>query len=254
MTAPFEIINPTGSAPFVLICDHASRRLPEGYGTLGLDESALMRHIGWDIGAADVTRRLSARFNATAIFSGFSRLLIDCNRAPDDPTLVCRVSDGTVVPGNRQVDQAERAQRLERFHAPYHQAIAAHLDQRLARGEVPAIVSIHSFTPVMKSVVRPWHVGILWDADPRLPVPLMGALAAQGDIVVGDNEPYSGKTETGYSIRIHGADRGLPHVLVELRQDLIDTHQGAAAWSERFARALEGALADGMPYRRQAGA
>lgn len=254
MTAPFEIINPTGSAPFVLICDHASRRLPEGYGTLGLDEAALMRHIGWDIGAADVTRRLSARFNATAIFSGFSRLLIDCNRAPDDPTLVCRVSDGTVVPGNRQVDQAERAQRLERFHAPYHQAIAAHLDQRLARGEVPAIVSIHSFTPVMKSVVRPWHVGILWDADPRLPVPLMGALAAQGDIVVGDNEPYSGKTETGYSIRIHGADRGLPHVLVELRQDLIDTHQGAAAWSERFARALEGALADGMPYQRQAGA
>ncbi len=252
MTAPFEIINPTGSAPFVLICDHAARTMPDGYGTLGLDDSELLRHIGWDIGAADVTRRLSARFNATAIFSGFSRLLIDCNRAPDDPTLVCRVSDGTVVPGNRQVDAAERARRLELYHAPYHRAVAAHLDQLTARGEVPAIVSIHSFTPVMKSVVRPWHVGILWDEDPRLPVPLMRALAAQGDIVVGDNEPYSGKTETGYSIRIHGADRGLPHVLVELRQDLIDTHHGAADWSERFARALESALAEGMPYQRQA--
>ncbi len=159
---------------------------------LGLPPEQLERHIAYDIGIEWLTRAMARRLGAPAILSRFSRLLIDPNRGPDDPTLVMRVADGALVPGNARIEAAEVEARKARFHAPYHGAIAAVLDAMLARGVAPVIVSLHSFTPVMKGVARPWQVGVLWDADPRLPDPLMRLLAAEGDLVVGDNEPYDG--------------------------------------------------------------
>ena len=246
---PFETINAEGKAPLLLTCDHASRVLPHAYGSLGLDETEMRRHIAWDIGAADVTRRISALLDAPAVLSGYSRLLVDYNRAPDDPTLICEVSDGTVVPGNRGADAAEFARRIARYHRPYHDALAAAMASLRQRVPVPALVSIHSFTPVMKGFERPWHVGILWDRDPRLAEPLLQLLGADPAIVVGDNQPYSGRSHVGYTMMQHGARAGLPHVLIEIRQDLIDTHHGAAAWADRVAAVLGRILAEAGTFK-----
>ena len=245
---PFEIANPDGRAPLLLVCDHASRALPPAYGTLGLDEAELWRHIAWDIGAADVTRRLAQLLDAPAVLSGYSRLLVDCNRAGDDPTLVCRVSDGTVVPGNRSFDAAELARRMALAHAPYHAAVEAAMARLRARAAAPALINIHSFTPVMKGVERPWHIGVLWDQDGRIAVPLMQVLREDTDLVVGDNEPYSGRSNVGYTCRRHAEAAGLPNVLIELRQDLIDTRHGAEAWAGRLAAALRRVLAEAAPF------
>jgi predicted N-formylglutamate amidohydrolase len=174
-----------------------------------------------------------------AILSTFSRLLIDANRGEDDPTLIMRLSDGAVVPGNAGVDAAERERRIARFHAPYHAAIAAAIEESLALGAVPALVSIHSFTPVWRGRQRPWHAGVLWDRDPRLAAPLIAALAAEANLVVGDNEPYSGALVNDTLYR-HGTRRGLAHALIEIRQDLIADAAGARAWSERLAAIFAG--------------
>jgi predicted N-formylglutamate amidohydrolase len=165
MLEPYEIVAGQGHVRLVLLCDHASNRLPQDYGGLGLPASEFERHIAYDIGAAALTRGLAQRLDATAVLSCFSRLLIDPNRGMDDPTLIMRLSDGAVVPGNRGVDEAERARRIARFHQPYHGAIAAAVAGVRARGHVPFLVSIHSFTPVWRGWQRPWHVGILWDRD-----------------------------------------------------------------------------------------
>jgi len=250
---PYERVNPGAVAPVLLVCDHASRMLPPAYGTLGLDAAELWRHIAWDIGAADVTRRLAVLLDAPAVLSRYSRLLVDCNRAESDPTLVCRISDGTVVPGNRDIDGTETARRIARYHAPYHEAVAREIE-RLAAADTrrpPALVDVHSFTPVMKGFARPWHVGVLWNRDPRLPRPLMAVLAEDPTIVVGDNEPYSGRGNVGYTTRRHAESAGLPHVLIEVRQDLIDTHHGAEAWAHRLAAALKRVLAERGPFRRE---
>lgn len=234
---PVEEINPHGAAPFVLLCDHASNALPARYGTLGLDAAELDRHIGWDIGAAEVTRHLAEMLDAPAVLSGFSRLLIDPNRGADDPTLVMKLSDGAIVPGNRNADAVETELRRRRYWQPYQDAIAARLDAKLAAGPPPAVVSVHSFTPVWRGRPRPWHIGILWDRDPRLPLALIGRLREEPGLVVGDNEPYSGRLKNDTMYR-HGTGRGLPHALVEIRQDLIDTRHGAAEWAALLARAL----------------
>ncbi len=235
--APYEGFNPDGAAPLLLVCDHATRLLARGLGTLGLSEAELARHIGWDIGIAEVTRGLARRLDAPAVLSRFSRLAIDPNRALDDPTLIPQISDGVVIPGNQDLTTADIQARIESFHRPYHQAIERALDALVARGPAPAVVSMHSFTPVIKGVERPWQVGILWDADPRLAQPLMARMRAQG-MSVGDNEPYTARDGHGYTLSEHAASRGLAHVLIELRQDLIDTHHGAAAWTDRLADSL----------------
>ncbi len=227
----------------LVLCDHASARVPEPYGDLGLPPSAFERHIAYDIGAERVTRRLAAHFGAPALLTRFSRLVIDPNRGEDDPTLVMRLSDGAIVLGNAAVDPDERARRLRRFHRPYHDAIAAELDAMAAAGVVPAIVSVHSFTPVWKGVPRPWEVAVLWDGDPRLSVDLIAALRSGGDLVVGDNQPYDGALK-GDTLYRHGTRRGLPHTLIEVRQDLIATEAGADAWADRLAAALGPILAD----------
>lgn len=245
----FEIVNHAGAGRAVLICDHAGRAIPAGLGSLGLDQAALWRHIAWDIGIADVTRVLARHLDAPAVLAGYSRLVIDCNRRLDDPTSVAQESDGVRVPGNCGLTAADRAARAAGCFHPYHQAVERLIDGRLKAGLVPAVISMHSFTPVMNGFERPWHVGILWNRDPRLPVPLLERLAREPGICVGDNEPYTGRDEHGYSIYVHGQDLGLPHVLIELRQDLIDTHHGAEEWAGRLGDVFAELLADDGLYR-----
>jgi predicted N-formylglutamate amidohydrolase len=240
--APFEILPGAGGHRLLLLCDHASNALPDAYGRLGLPEAEFRRHIAYDIGAAMVTRSMARRLGATAILTGFSRLLIDPNRGPDDPTLVMKLSDGAVVPANAKVTQSEVAERIRLFHEPYHTAIAAWLDEAARAGEVPAIVSMHSYTPSWKDVARRWQAALLWDKDPRLAAPLIAALEAEG-VVVGDNEPYDGALENDTMYR-HGTMRGLPHALIEVRQDLISDESGAEEWAERLARVLTPILDD----------
>ena len=236
-SAPFTVVPGDPASGFILTCDHAENRIPEPYGTLGLGSEALERHIAWDPGARGVTLALACRLGAPAVLSRFSRLLIDPNRGADDPTLIMRLSDRAVIPGNLGVDAAERERRIATFYAPYDAAITAAVAAARAAGVVPAIVSIHSFTPVWRGRGRPWQVGVLWDADPRLAVPLIDRLRADPELVVGDNEPYDGAL-VGDALYRHATARGLAHALVELRQDLIADEAGAEAWADRLAAIL----------------
>lgn len=231
--APIETIDGAVSSGFLFLADHASNALPAEYGSLGLPTTELQRHIGWDPGTADITRALAARFAAPAVLTRFSRLLIDPNRGETDPTLIMRLSDGAVVPGNARVDAGERERRLERFHRPYHRAVAAAIDRALAAGEPPIIVSMHSYTPVWRGYPRPWHCGILWDKDPRLPRALFEGLGRDATLVVGDNEPYDGALRDDTMFR-HATARGLAHAIIEVRQDLIGHAEGAAEWAARL--------------------
>lgn len=233
-------------AGVILLCDHAEATLPAAYGTLGLPPAELQRHIAYDIGARAVTERMAARLGAPAVLTRVSRLLIDCNRGEDDPTLIMRLSDGAVVPGNRVLDAGEREARLARYYRPYHGAIAALIDRALAAGHVPVLFSVHSFTPVWRGVPRPWHAALLWDKDDRLARPLIETLRADPALVVGDNEPYAGSLK-GDCLWRHGTVRGLPHALVEVRQDLIASEEGQAAWAARLADALGRILARAAP-------
>jgi predicted N-formylglutamate amidohydrolase len=244
---PFEIYNETGASAVLLVCDHASRFIPRALCGLGLGEEELSRHIAWDIGIADVTRGVAMLLDAPAVLSQFSRLIIDANRPPGDELLVPQVSDGVAVPGNRDITPRARAARIAEFHAPYHAAVGdalgALLRQRKSDADLlPALISMHSFTPVMDGFQRPWYIGILWDRDERLPLPLMESFRQRG-IAVGDNEPYSGRDAHGYTLRRHAEPRGLPNVLVEVRQDLIDTPKGVAKWIKVLGEAMVPVLA-----------
>ena len=243
---PVETVAGPLAAGVLLVCDHASNAMPSGYGGLGLEREALERHIAYDIGAADLTRALAARLDAPAVLSTFSRLLIDPNRGADDPTLVMRYSDGAIVPGNARIHAAEIARRRERFWAPYRETIEAAVEAMLATGEPPALVSIHSFTPVWRGAARRWKVGVLWDRDDRIARPLLEALHAEPDLHahgIGDNEPYDGAL-AGDTIDAAATARGLANALIEIRQDLVEEPAGAIVWAERFARLLEPILAD----------
>ena len=226
----------------LIVCDHASNALPEDYGTLGLARAQLERHIGYDIGADEVTRETARLLGAPALLANFSRLLIDTNRGEDDPTLIMRLSDVAVVPGNADHDEAERQFRINYFYAPYHAAIGAAIDAAIAAGHPPAILSIHSFTENWRGRPRPWHAGILWDADPRLAELLLAALRAEPGLVIGENVPYTGQLE-GDCLYRHGTQRGLAHALIEIRQDLVRDRAGQLEWAERLARILGALLA-----------
>jgi predicted N-formylglutamate amidohydrolase len=210
---------------------------------LGLPAKAFRRHIAYDIGAAGVTRRLATLLSCPAVLTTFSRLLIDPNRGADDPTLIMRISDGAIVPGNAHIAADEIERRRRAFWQPYRDRVGAFLDDMLAAGAAPAVIAIHSFTPAWKGHKRPWQVSILWDVDERLARPTISALKADDNFVVGDNEPYDGALE-GDTMYHHGTMRGLPHMLVEIRQDLVADPAGEAAWAERFARILRPILAD----------
>jgi len=249
MTAFEHIPAADPAATLLLLCDHAAAALPQGYGLLGLDPALFATHIAYDIGAREVTRALAARFKAAAVLGRWSRLLIDLNRGADDPTLVMKLSDGSIIPGNRDAGPEEVARRIRDFHEPYHAAITAELDRigQLPNSKGAAIISIHSFTPSWKGKPRPWEVGVLWDKDRRLAGPLMTRLA-QHAFLWGDNEPYSGALENDCLNR-HGTGRGLPHVLVEIRQDLIATAELAEGFADKLFFVLGAALAD-MERRR----
>jgi predicted N-formylglutamate amidohydrolase len=234
----FSVYNEAGAAPVVLLCDHASNAIPAALGTLGLDDAARARHIAWDIGAAEVARHLAEILDAPALLSGYSRLVVDCNRALDDPTSMRQISDGTIVPGNRGLDDAARTMRADSCYWPYHRAVTETVERTAARGPVPAIVSVHSCTPVMKDFERPWHIGILSNVDRRMAELTIDVLARDAALCIGDNQPYSGLDPHGYSIETHALPAGRPNVLLEIRQDLIDTRHGARHWAELVGAAL----------------
>ena len=240
---PVEICNPAGAAPVLLTCDHASRAIPRALKKLGLADEVIARHIGWDIGAAMVTRHLAPLLEAPALLAGYSRLVIDCNRPPEDPSSIPASSDGVAIPGNIDLPQEARLARCEALFEPYHAAIDARLAALRRASAAPALISAHSFTPRMGGRARPWHVGVLWDEDGRIALPLLAGLRAEAGLVVGDNEPYSAREPVGYTQRHHGLEAGLPHVAIELRQDLIADEIGARDWAERLARLLRPILA-----------
>ena len=241
---PFTVVNSEAISDVLLVCDHGGIAVPATLNGLGLDQAYLARHIAQDIGAADVTRLLAARLNAPALFFGYSRLVVDPNRRPDDPTVIREISDGIVIPGNRSLDAAKRDERHKLLHRPYHRALAGMLDRVEARGVTPAVISVHSFTPIMKGCERPWHVGILTNVDRRMGDALMAILSETPDICVGDNEPYSGMSPYGYTIETQAVPKGFPNVLLEIRQDLIDTHHGAEEWAGLLGAALQHVLSD----------
>jgi predicted N-formylglutamate amidohydrolase len=239
-----ERCHPGGKAPVVLTCDHASRRIPAALGQLGLADAVIAQHIGWDIGAAAVTRRLAEMLDCPALLAGYSRLAIDCNRRLDDPSSIATESDGIAIPGNARLDNAAIELRRRSLYAPYHTAIDDEIARIERSGAVPAVISIHSFTPHMKGFARPWHIGVLWDEDGRIALPLLAALRGELDpTLVGDNLPYSAREPVGYTQRCHAFERGRPHVAIELRQDLVADEAGAAVWAERLERLLQPILA-----------
>jgi predicted N-formylglutamate amidohydrolase len=233
--APFDLVEGDRKQGIVLVADHARRDLPQDYGDLGLPAAEFERHIAYDIGVETVIRELAAALNAPAVLATFSRLLIDPNRGEDDPTLVRQLYDGTVIPANYPLSPQERERRLDLFYRPYHDAVAAMVASVAeASGHAPLLFSVHSFTPSMQGIARPWHVGVLWDLDDRAPRLLIDALAADRTLVVGDNEPYDGALRGDTMFR-HAIVNGFPHVLIEIRQDLIADSGKAADWARRLA-------------------
>lgn len=242
MTAPFHIEGETRDSRWLITCDHASNRVPDcvGGGSLGLSDEDMNRHIAYDVGAAGLSRVLAEEIGAPAILTDFSRLVVDPNRGEHDPTVLMMLYDGSIIPANRSADAAELERRLAAFHRPYHEALA----RLAARREDTVICAVHSFTPRFKGrEMRPWHVGVLYAEDDRLAQPLLDRLRAEGDITVGDNQPYSGHLPSD-SMDRHGVQPGRPHVLIELRNDLIETPAQQVHWGRRLAPILEGALDD----------
>jgi predicted N-formylglutamate amidohydrolase len=235
---PVEILHPHGASDLVLIADHAGRRIPRALGTLGLDEIERGRHIAWDIGIAGVTRMLAGLLDAATVMQRYSRLVIDCNRPAGVPSSIPKISESTVIPGNADVDETEASARRTEIMEPYHAAIEALLDERAAAGRRTVLIAMHSFTPTYMGVSRPWDIGLLHLRDKRLATPFLAVLRAEGDLVVGDNEPYQATDESDYAIPIHGERRGLVHVGIEIRQDLIAEPPGQEAWARRLARLL----------------
>lgn len=241
---PVEQVGGSGQAQVLILCDHATNIVPDtiGGGTVGLDDADMGRHIAYDIGARGVALELARLLDAPALLTRFSRLVIDPNRGEDDPTLLMRIYDGTIIPGNRHADAVERERRLEAWHRPYHAAVTTAIDAMEATGIDPFLISIHSYTPQLRGrALRPWHVGILRGNDERLALPLVARLRAEGDLCVGDNQPYAGELE-GDTLSRHGTRRGLRHALIELRQDLIGAPKDQRLWGERLAPILVEAM------------
>lgn len=236
---PYHIHHADRISRWLLTCDHATNRVPDCVGgTLGIAPADMARHIAYDVGAAGLTLHLADRLGAPAIFTDFSRLVIDPNRGEDDPTLVMKLYDGTIIPANRAVDAAETERRLDAFHRPYHRAY----EDLAARRADTVICAVHSFTPRLNGRgPRPWQVGILYShLDARLARPLIDRLIAEG-IVTGENEPYLGHLD-GDSIDRHALAPGRPNILIELRNDLIATEDGQIAWADRLAPILADVL------------
>ncbi len=236
--AAFSVARPDGLSPFVLTCDHASRRIPASLAMLGLSQEALSTHVAWDIGAAGVANKLSALLDAPLVLQGYSRLVIDCNRPPGVPSSIPALSEKTTIAGNLSLTPSAIAERQHEIFDPYHAAIGTILGAR-PRGTKPTlIVAVHSFTPVYLDVARPWHTGLMYRHDKRLGTALLGLLREDPLLCVGDNEPYAITDTTDYTLPFHAEKGGLAHVGIEIRQDLIGRDAGQQEWAERLARLL----------------
>ncbi|MDH3631863.1 MAG: N-formylglutamate amidohydrolase [Gammaproteobacteria bacterium] len=247
---PYSIINEKGRGQVLLVGDHVSPVIPRALGNLGLDETLLEQHIAYDIGTRKLVHHLSQHLDAPAVLAGYSRLVVDLNRSLEDASVMPEVSDDTPIPGNQNMSLEHRNQRIHNFYTPYRKAVDMMLHGFREKEVVPAFISIHSFTPQMAGFVRPWHAGILWDKDPRIPVPLMANLRAHADgFNIGDNEPYSGKHPADYTIDHHAEASGIPHVSIEIRQDLVNTEAGAERWATILDDALRDILADPELYQ-----
>lgn len=246
---PFEVINSEGTSQMLVICDHASQRVPSVLDNLGLSSGEYDRHIAYDIGADQVTRNLSKSLDSRAVLAGYSRLVIDLNRPPGHPESIPKISDGTTVPANQGLTEQQADQRVDVLFDPYHEAVGHSIAHLWARGPAPVLFSVHSFTPHFEDQPRPWDVGILWKHDPRLAVPLMERLSAQG-LNVGDNEPYSAR-EMAYTIDVHAGAAGLASCVIEIRQDQVADAEGIKRWSGILHDVLTEILKDDNLYKAQ---
>lgn len=234
----FSMERPEGRSEFLLVCDHASRRVPHSLGSLGLDDSQLASHIAWDIGAAGVAKRLSAALDATLLLQNYSRLVIDCNRPPGSESSIPTRSEYVHIAANEGLTTSAGAARVAEIFAPYHAAISTILDQRRVAGIRTLLVSIHSFTPVYLGQSRPWQVGLMYRHDRRLGHALLELLRRDPVLHAGENLPYAISDDTDFTIPVHGEARGLPHVGIEIRQDLIADALGQLEWATRLASLL----------------
>lgn len=247
---PYMTYNDHGKASVLLVADHASPYFPAAMNQLGLADWVLEKHVAWDIGSDELVRCLADELDAQAVLAGFSRLIVDPNRRLDDPSAFLAVSDGVAVPGNIDLGEEDKALRVASFFNPYHEAIATRLEAFIADGVTPAFISVHTCTPVFDRVVRPWHVGVMWDKDPRIAAPLIERLGQMEGVCIGDNEPYSGRHPHDFTIDYHAEPAGLPHVGIEVRQDLVAEAGGARRWAGILAEALRGILEDPTLYAR----
>ena len=236
--APLTVYNAGGRSPFLLVADHAGNATPRALGRLGVAEAECERHIAWDIGIAGLGRFLADALDAALIQQSYSRLVIDCNRPPGSAASIPEISELTPIPGNVALSEANKAARAREIFRPYHERIEAELERRRQAGRPAVLIALHSFTPVFKGVARPWHAALLYNRDPRFAHRLLALLNEEPGLIVGDNEPYSVSDATDYTIPVHGERRGLPHALIEIRQDLIAEENGQRAWALLLARVL----------------
>ena len=235
--APVTVYNEGGSSPFLIVSDHAGNSIPRCLGRLGVPESEIERHVGWDIGIAEVCRVLADALDATLIMQNYSRLVIDCNRPLDSDASIPEISELTPVPGNIGLSVGEKNTRVREIFQPYHDRIDTELDRR-QNGRPRALIAMHSFTPTFKGVTRSWHAGVLYNRDARLARILMALLKSENNFVIGENEPYDISDDSDYTIPFHGERRGLHHVGIEIRQNLILGIEGQQEWGSRLARLL----------------
>jgi len=240
--APFVVINPHGKSRAVLSCDHASSYIPRRLRSLGLEPKDRLRHIAWDIGAAEVARRLSRHLDAPLFLASYSRLVVDCNRPLRVADIFAERSEDTAIPGNIGMTAEEKAERASTFYWPFHDALHRFIDSRFKAGAGPVLICVHSFTPLYRGVSRRWHIGVHYRLDSRLGTLALEGLHRDPELIVGENEPYEVTLDEDYTVPVHAERRGLPYVLFEIRQDLISSETGAEAWADRLAAILAPAL------------
>jgi predicted N-formylglutamate amidohydrolase len=248
---PVGVQNGGACSPFVLVCDHAGREVPARLGRLGLPDAVFDLHVAWDIGALALARRLSEQLDACLIFQRYSRLVIDCNRAPGHPGLAAEVSDGIVIPGNQGLGARDLEARIGAIHTPYHARIAAELDSRETDGASTLLICVHSFTPVLAGDERPWRVGVLHGGASPASSTLLRLLREEPDLVVGDNEPYA-MDGTDYTAPHHAWARGLDVIELEIRQDLLQDEASARSMADMLGRLLPKTISPGAPARKGA--
>lgn len=236
------IFNPFGRGPVVLICEHASNYIPDNHGRLGLSDANLDRHIAWDIGALELAKQLASALDAPLAYATQSRLMLDLNRSVEAIDSIVVHSEDTPIPGNHDLPQHERLRRHQKIYLPFHNAVGALIERRLADGISTAVVSIHSFTPNYGGIVRPWHIGVISHEDRWLADLLLAALATEPSLCVGDNQPYGPGDGVYHSLQLHGQTRGLRCAMIEVRNDLIVNDDGQRQWAERLRRILATAL------------